>query len=100
MSRLSTVARSSFSPARNVRSTVAPDLTFFKRVRTNAEPLPGLTCRNSITVHSWSSMMMETPFRKSLLLIICAPRLQQTEPVLRPAPQALDVLTVAEHDHE
>ncbi len=65
MSRLSTVARSSFSPARNVRSTVAPDLTFFKRVRTNAEPFPGLTCRNSMTVQSWPSMTIVTPFRKS-----------------------------------
>src|SRR5580700_3872245 len=65
MSRLSTVARSNFSPARNVRSTVAPVLTFLRRVRTKAEPLPGFTCRNSITVQSWPSMRMVTPLRKS-----------------------------------
>src|SRR5665213_267257 len=65
MSRLSTVARSSFSPARKVRSTVEPVLTFLGRVRTKAEPLPGLTCKNSITVQSWLSTMMVTPLRKS-----------------------------------
>ena len=36
------MARSSFSPARKVRSSVVPVLTFFKRVRTKAEPFAGL----------------------------------------------------------
>src|SRR5579872_1403899 len=65
MSRLSTVARSSFSPARNVFSTVAPVFTFLSRVLTNADPLPGLTCKNSITVHSWPFSKMVTPLRRS-----------------------------------
>jgi hypothetical protein len=70
---LSTVARSSFSPARNVRSTVAPVFTFLRRVRTNAEPFPGLTWRNSITVHKWPSITMVTPFRKSFEEIMSGP---------------------------
>ena len=35
------------SPARNVFSFVAPVSMFLSLERTNAAPLPGLTCRNS-----------------------------------------------------
>ena len=66
------MARSSFSPARNVRSNVVPVLTFFMRVRTNAEPFPGLTCRNSMTVQSWPSTTMVTPLRRSFDEIMVA----------------------------
>ena len=44
MSRLSTVAVSTLTPALNVLSTTLPVITFFSVVRTNAGPLPGLTC--------------------------------------------------------
>src|ERR1700716_2815264 len=98
MSRLSTVARSSFSPARNVRSTVEPVFTFLRRVRTNAAPLPGLTCKNSMTVQRCPSMMMVTPLRKSLELIIGALRLQQREAVFRPVPQPVQILAVPVDD--
>ena len=47
MSRLSTVAVSTLVPALKVLSTTLPDSTFFSLVRTNAPPLPGLTCWNS-----------------------------------------------------
>ncbi|SLI85409.1 Uncharacterised protein [Mycobacteroides abscessus subsp. abscessus] len=47
MSRRSTVAVSTFTPALNVLSTILPDTTFFSLVRTKAGPLPGLTCWNS-----------------------------------------------------
>ena len=57
MSRLSTLAVSTFRPALNVWSTTLPDSTFFSLVRTNAPPLPGLTCWNSMTFHSWPSML-------------------------------------------
>ena len=42
MSRLSTFAVSTFTPALNVLSTTLPDSTFLSLVRTNAPPLPGL----------------------------------------------------------
>ena len=42
--RRSTRTVSAFSPARNVVSTILPLRTFFILPRTNAPPLPGLTC--------------------------------------------------------
>src|SRR4051794_257234 len=68
MSRLSTFAVSTFRPALNVRSTTFPDRTFFSLVRTNAPPLPGLTCWNSMTVHSWPSIFSTVPFFRSLVV--------------------------------
>src|SRR6478736_1782418 len=68
MSRLSTFAVSTFRPALNVRSTTLPDRTFFSLVRTNAPPLPGLTCWNSMTVHSWPSILSTVPFFRSLVV--------------------------------
>ena len=68
MSRLSTFAVSTFRPALNVRSTTLPDRTFFSLVRTNAPPLPGLTCWNSMTVHSWPSIFSTVPFLRSLVV--------------------------------
>ena len=52
MLRRSTVAVSTFVPALKVLSTVLFDSTFFSLVRTNAGPLPGLTCWNSTTAQS------------------------------------------------
>ncbi len=42
----------SFSPARKVLSMTAPSLARRSLVRTNAAPLPGLTCWNSITLYT------------------------------------------------
>src|SRR6478609_4344723 len=67
MSRLSTVAVSTLTPALNVLSTTLPDSTFFSVVRTNAGPLPGLTCWNSVMVQSWPSRLSTRPFLKSLV---------------------------------
>src|SRR6187551_1238640 len=77
MSRLSTFAVSTFVPALNVLSTTLPDNTFFSLVRTNAGPLPGLTCWNSMMDHSCPSMFRTSPFLKSavdataVLLLVC-----------------------------
>src|SRR5215212_5150955 len=68
MSRLSTVAVSTLTPALKVLSTTLPDSTFFKVVRTNAPPLPGLTCWNDTTVQSWPSRLSTSPFFRSLVL--------------------------------
>ena len=67
MSRLSTVAVSTLTPALNVLSTTLPDSTFFSVVRTKAGPLPGLTCWNSVMVQSWPSRLRTRPFLKSLV---------------------------------
>ena len=53
MSLRSTIARPTLTPALNVRSTTPPVLTLRSFVRTNAPPLPGLTCWNSTT---WNSV--------------------------------------------
>src|SRR4051794_16078273 len=68
MPRLSTVAVSTFVPALKVRSTTLPDNTFLSVVRTNAPPLPGLTCWNSTTVQSWPSKLRTSPFLRSLVV--------------------------------
>src|SRR5580698_5286463 len=68
MSRLSTLATSTLMPALNVLSTTLPDITFFSLVRTNAGPLPGLTCWNSTTFHSCPSRFSVMPFFRSLVL--------------------------------
>ena len=67
MSRRSTVAVSTLTPALNVRSTVLPDRTFLSLVRTKAGPLPGLTCWNSTTDQSCPSMLSTMPFFRSLV---------------------------------
>ena len=68
MSRLSTVAVSTFVPALNVLSTTLPDSTFLSLVRTKAPPLPGLTCWNSTTDQSWPSRLSTRPFFRSLVV--------------------------------
>ena len=72
MPRLSTLAVSTLVPALNVRSTTLPDSTFFSVVRTNAPPLPGLTCWNSTTVQSWPSILSTRPFLRSFVVAISA----------------------------
>src|SRR3954464_10497419 len=66
MSRLSTTATSTLVPALKVRSTTWPVSTFLSFVRTNAPPLPGLTCWNSTTFHRTPSRSSVIPFFRSL----------------------------------
>src|SRR5690349_23779247 len=68
MSRRSTVAVSTLVPALKVLSTTLPVITFFSVVRTNAPPLPGLTCWNAVTVHSWPSRLSTRPFFRSFVV--------------------------------
>ncbi len=70
MSERSTLAISTLAPALKVLSTILPVTTFFILVRTNAPPLPGLTCWNSVTAHSWPSMRSTLPFLMSFEVAI------------------------------
>src|SRR5215831_19423211 len=72
ISRRSTFATSTLTPALNVRSTTLPLMTFFSLVRTNAPPLPGLTCWNSTTFQSWPSMLRVMPFFRSFVVATVA----------------------------
>src|SRR5215813_12043459 len=65
MSRVSTLAGSSFSPDRMLRSTTAPVSRFLNLVRVNAAPLPGFTNWNSMTVNGFPSMSTLSPLRIS-----------------------------------
>src|ERR1700734_4246126 len=67
MSLLSMIAWSSFSAARYVRSITAPLRRFLGLVRTNAPPLPGLTCWNSTTLKRPSGRSRLMPFFRSLV---------------------------------
>src|SRR5919198_3928129 len=58
-----------FSPARNVRSITAPSLARRSFVRTNAPPLPGLTCWNSRILKIVPSTSMWLPFLNWLVEI-------------------------------
>src|SRR4051812_31235994 len=68
MFRRSTVAVSTFVPALNVLSTTLPVSTCLSVVRTKAPPLPGFTCWNAVTVHSWPSRLRTSPFFRSLVV--------------------------------
>src|SRR6201982_4242763 len=68
LSRRSTLATSTLTPALKVRSTTLPDMMFFSLVRTKAPPLPGLTCWNSTTVQSCPSRLSAMPFFKSFVV--------------------------------
>src|SRR5215469_11555437 len=68
ISRLSTFATSTRTPALNVLSTTFPDNTFFSFVRTKAPPLPGLTCWKSTTLQSAPSMLSVMPFLRSFVV--------------------------------
>src|SRR4051812_3033594 len=60
-----------FSPARNVRSITLPSEARRSFVRTNAPPLPGLTCWNSRTLKIVPSTSMWLPFLNWLVEIMC-----------------------------
>src|SRR6478609_7810761 len=69
MRRVSVRAGRNFSPARNVRAITLPSLARRSLVRTNAPPLPGLTCWNSRILKTVPSTSMWLPFLNWLLLI-------------------------------
>src|SRR4051812_11694185 len=66
--------RSTDSPARNVLSTTLPVSRALSFVRTNAPPLPGLTCWNSTIRQTVPSIPMCIPLRNWLVLIVSATR--------------------------
>ena len=84
--------RGNFSPARNVRSTTAPESRPFSFVRTNAPPLPGLTCWNSTMRHTPPSSSMCMPFLNWLVLTCSAihQRLTDLDHVFSQVCQVLD----------
>src|SRR4051794_22273722 len=61
-----------FSPARKVLSMTLPSDVRRSFVRTNAPPLPGLTCWNSSTLKIVPSTSMWFPFLSWLVLIMAA----------------------------
>src|SRR5712691_4552306 len=87
MSLRSTIARPTFTPALNVRSSTAPVFTLRSLVRTKAPPLPGFTCWNSTT---WNRV----PSRSSVM-----PFLRSFVETLTHVPSQLDQLTRGDPDH-
>src|ERR671935_2566659 len=71
--------RANFSPARNVRSTTAPESSAFSFVRTNAPPLPGFTCWNSTIRQTPPSSSMCIPFLNWFVLTCSATAQKLTE---------------------
>src|SRR5215217_4493700 len=98
--RLSTVAVSTLVPALKVRSTTFPDSTFFSVVRTKAPPLPGLTCWNWTTDHSWPSRSSTRPFFRSLVVATSAtsPRGSQDDEVLGGGGEQVGLRAVADDE--
>src|SRR5919204_2955793 len=72
ISRFSRMATSTGSSARKVLSSTRPVRTFLSLVRTNAPPLPGLTCWNPTTFMSAPSMLSVIPFLRSLVVGMAA----------------------------
>src|SRR5262245_52831521 len=91
--------RWNFSPARNVRSTTAPESRFFTFVRTNAPPLPGFTCWNSTMRQTPPSISMCMPFLNWFVLTTSATarNLVESAQVLRERRQDLG-LAVGDDD--
>ena len=67
--RASVRTERNFSPARKVLSMTLPSLVRRSLVRTNAPPLPGLTCWNSTTLKIVPSTSMWLPFLNWLVEI-------------------------------
>src|SRR5512132_2954464 len=70
ISRLSRMATSTGSSALKVLSSTRPVRTFLSLVRTNAPPLPGLTCWNSMTFIKLPSMLSVMPVLRSFVVVI------------------------------
>src|SRR5919202_500656 len=94
--------RVNFSPARKVRSTTAPEPSAFSFVRTNAPPLPGLTCWNSTMRQTSPSSSMCIPFLNWFVETVsataaeCSPRLRAARGDGR---RGCAMRRRAEHDH-
>src|SRR5207248_5272208 len=99
MSFVSVRTRANFSPARNVRSTTAPPSSAFSFVRTNAPPLPGLTCWNSTMRQTAPSSSMCMPFLNWFVLTVSAiaNRLVDADQIFA---ESRVVLDAARHDHD
>mmetsp|Transcript_2222 Transcript_2222/g.5524 ORF Transcript_2222/g.5524 Transcript_2222/m.5524 type:complete len:210 (+) Transcript_2222:300-929(+) len=88
-SNFSTSACTTPSPARQVFSTELPVIRFFNLERTNAAPLPGLTCRNSTTLYGAPASSIVSPILKSLdVSIETAARGWKAETAARPQTHA------------
>ena len=72
MSSVDVWTRGIVSPARNVRSTTLPESTALSFVRTNAPPLPGLTCWNSTMRQTMPSTSTCMPFLNWFVEIVSA----------------------------
>ena len=70
--RVSVRTGRNFSPARKVWSITAPSSIRRSFVRTNAPPLPGLTCWNSMIRKILPSTSMWVPFLNWLVEITAA----------------------------
>src|SRR5947209_7704638 len=70
MRRTSVRTGRNFSPARKVRSMTLPSEARRSLVRTNAPPLPGLTCWNSTILKTVPSTSMWLPLRNWLVEIM------------------------------
>ena len=64
---VSVKTRGNFSPARKVLSTTEPESMLRTFVRTNAPPLPGLTCWNSRIRQTEPSISTCMPFLNSFV---------------------------------
>src|SRR5215216_5793776 len=90
-----------FSPARNVRSITAPSLARQSFVRTNAPPLPGLTCWNSRILKTVPSTSMWLPFLNWLVLTCTTSTLLAMSPkITAPLAAYLRVSRVGRRDED
>src|SRR5215468_4771223 len=96
---------STFSPARKVLSMTRPCFMCLSLVRTNAPPLPGLTCWKSTILYGWPSNWIFSPFLKSAVDTCIAlwpfPSLHlESNGLLQPFPGARRARLLPEHAQE
>src|SRR4029453_14396250 len=94
-----------FSPARKVLSMTRPCFRCLSLVRTNAPPLPGLTCWKSTMLYGCPSNWIFSPFLKSAVDTCIAlwpfPSLHlESNRLLQPLPGARRARLLAEHAQE
>src|SRR5919202_1755764 len=93
--RVSVRTGRNFSPARKVLSMTAPSVVRLSLVRTNAPPLPGLTCWNSTILKTVPSTSIWVPFLNWLVLITPRNGSRSGRPRLKSRPLPLDSYPVA-----
>src|SRR5262245_37177565 len=96
---------STFSPALKVLSMTRPCFMCLSLVRTNAPPLPGLTCWKSTMLYGWPSNWILSPFLKSAVDTCIAlwpfPSLHlESNRLLQPLPGARRARLLPEHAQE